>query len=273
MPLPLYDLPNWLFGMLVCGGWVVIGLGGHVVFHRVCRVNFAEGEKNLAIALLGVVATVNSLLLAFSAVSAWEAFGSADRAVHGEATTLSTLSRDLAVFGSVESDHARELLRAYAKTVVEQEWPYMRNGQPGHSTWTAVDSMFRAVGNIRPATPREVALMPEIWARTNELVKYRRERLYAGEAQVPGTLWAVVTLGTFLTIMATYVFPRTAFNLAAVSVLSGALGLVFFFIAAMDRPFAGQESIGSGPIESTLLKMELWDDETRRLRPAGIPVK
>jgi hypothetical protein len=88
MPLPLYDLPNWPLGMLVCGGWVVIGLGGYVVFHRVCRVNFAEGEKNLAMALLGVVATVNSLLLAFSAVSAWEAFGSADRAVHGEATQV-----------------------------------------------------------------------------------------------------------------------------------------------------------------------------------------
>jgi len=273
MPLPLYDLPNWLFGMLVCGGWIVIGLGGYVVFHRICRVHFAEGEKNLAIALLAVVATVNSLLMAFSAVSAWEAFRSADHAVHSEANTISALSRDLAVFGSVESNQARELLRAYAKTVVEQEWPNMRSGQPNHSTWTAADSMFRAVGTIQPGTPREMALMPEIWTRTNELIKYRRERLYAGEAEVPGTLWAVVTLGTFLTIMATYVFPRTAFNLVAVGVLSGSLGLVFFFIAAMDRPFAGKESIDPEPIESTLLKMERWDADTHNQRPAGIQVK
>jgi hypothetical protein len=206
-------------------------------------------------------------------VSVWEAFGSADHAVHSEATTISTLGRDLAVFGSVESDQARELLRAYAKTVVAHEWPNMRSGHPSRSLWTAVDSMFRAVGNLQPTGARQAALMPEIWARTNELVKYRRERLYAGEAQVPGTLWTVVTLGTFLTIMATYVFPRTAFNLAAVGVLSGSLGLVFFFIAAMDRPFAGQESIGPEPIESTLLKMDQWDEETRRLQSGGVKVK
>lgn len=72
MPISLYDLPNWLFGILICGGWVVIGLAGYVVFQRVCRAQFAEGERNLAIALLAVIATVNSLLLAFSAVSVWE---------------------------------------------------------------------------------------------------------------------------------------------------------------------------------------------------------
>lgn len=269
MPLLLYDLPNWLFGVLVCGGWIVIGLGGYVVFQRVCRVVFSEGEKNLAIALLAVIATVNSLLMAFSAVSAWEAFRSADHAVHNEANTISALSHDLAIFGSVESNQARELLRAYAKAVVEQEWPTMHSGQPDRSTWTAADSMFRAVGNIQPAAPREMALMPEIWTRTNELIKYRRERLYASEAEVPGTLWAVVTLGTFLTIMATYVFPRTAFNLVAVTVLSGSLGLVFFFIAAMDRPFLGKESIGPEPIESALQNMERWDEDMRKQRPAA----
>lgn len=273
MPISLYDLPNWLFGILICGGWVVIGLAGYVVFQRVCRAQFAEAERNLAIALLAVIATVNSLLLAFSAVSAWESFGSADRAVHGEATAISTLGRDLAVFGSPESNHARERLRTYAKNVVEQEWPDMRSGRANDSTWTAMDNMFRAVGNIKPAVPREVALMPEIWARTNELVRFRRERLYAGEAQVPGTLWAVVTFVTFLTIMATYVFPRTAFNLVAVAVLSGSLGLVFFFIAAMDRPFAGKESIGPEPIESSLAKMDKWDVDTRKQRAVGVEMK
>lgn len=108
MPLPLYDRPNWLFGLLVCGGWVAIGLGGYVAFHRVCGVEFAEREKNLVIA-----------------------------------------------------------------------------------------------------------------------------------------------------------------HLVAVGVLSGSLGLVFFFIAAMDRPFAGEESIGPEPIESTLLKMEQWDEDARTQRPAA----
>lgn len=73
--------------------------------------------------------------------------------------------------------------------------------------------------------------------------------------------------------MATHVFPRTASNLAAVTVLSGSLGLVFFFIAAMDCPFAGKESIGPEPIELSLSKMEKWDEDTRKQRAVGVEMK
>jgi hypothetical protein len=265
MPLLLYDLPNWLFGTLVCGGWIVIGLGGDLVFHRLCKARFEEGEKNLAIALLAVVATVNSLLLAFTAISVWESFGVAEKAVHDESITVSSLGRDLAVFNTPAADRAREQLKAYAKGVVEREWESMRSGRPDSSfSSKAMNDLFLAIGDIQPATPRELVLMPEIWARANELVKHRRERLYAGEAQVPGTLWTVVTIGTFLTILTTYVFPRTAFNLAAVAVLSGSLGLVFFFVAAMDRPFAGKESVGPAPIEAVIASMERWDRDVRK---------
>lgn len=269
MPLFLYDLPNWLFGLLISGVWVLAGLGGYLAFHRVCRVTFSEGERNLAMALLAVIATVNSLLLAFSAISVWEAFGSADKAVRNEAVTISALSRDLAVFDTAESHHARELLKKYAETVVAQEWPDMQSGHPNEVAWAAFETMFRSVGHLDPAGPREAALMPEIWARTNDLVKFRRERLYASEAQVPGTLWIVVVAATMLSLMTLFVLPRTAFHLTAVGLLSCSFGLVFFFIAAMDRPFAGTESIGSEPIKTSLLKMDQWNQETPRSKPTG----
>lgn len=263
MPLALYDLPNWVFGLLISSSWVLIGLGGHLVFQRLCRVGFAEAERNLAIAMLAVIATITSLLLAFSAISVWESFGSADKAVRGEAITMGALARDLAVYDSAESRQTRDLLRRYAAEVIEQEWPAMRRGQSDDPARVTFDEMFRSAGRIEPHSPREAALMPEIWARTNELIKYRRERLYASEARVPATLWTVVVVATLLTLATTWVLPRTAFNLAAAGLLSCAFGLVFFFIAAMDRPFAGKESIGPEPFESTLLKMGQWDQQTK----------
>lgn len=259
MPLWLYELPNWLLGALITLGWVAIGVGGHALCHKFLRVSFSEPDKNLAIALLAVVATVNSLLLAFSAVSVWEAFGSADKAVRSEATTIAELGRDLAVFGSAESRQARERLKAYARAVVTKEWPAMQNEQTSLPTWDAFDGLFRAVGDMRPATLHEMALMPEIWARINELVKFRYSRLEAGQGQVPGTLWAVVFLGTLLTLVPTYVLPRTAFNRTAIGLLSLTMGLVFFFVAAMDRPFVGKESVASASIEMSLRNMERWD--------------
>lgn len=262
MPLVLYHLPNWLLGVLITGGWIAIALAGYALFRRIVRHEFDGDERGLAIALLAVIATVNSLLLAFSAVSVWESFGAADEAVHGEANTITELSQDLAVFDTPESMASRELLRAYTRMVVEDEWTAMQEGRVDDDAWTAFNRMFRSVGALDPDTPRHVALMPEIWARTNELLKHRRERLYTSEAQVPSTLWLVVIVGTVMTIGTLYVLPATLFNRVVIASVAGAMGLVFFFVVAMDRPFAGNESISPAPFETTLENMQRWDDET-----------
>lgn len=272
MPAFLYELPNVLLGLLICGVWLLIGVGGFLGFHRVCRVGFAESERNLAVALLAVVATVNSLLLAFSAVSVWDAFGSADKAVRGEAVTIGALSRNLAVYNTAAALDARKMLGDYARVVLDDEWQAMRNGQKSEAAWTAFEEVFGAIGHLNPQNAHENALMPEIWMLTNELLRYRRERLYASESEVPQTLWIVVVAGTLLTIVTTYVFPRTAFNTTAVGLLSLSLGLVFFFIVAMDRPFCGSESIGPAPIESAVRKMQAWHDAEHKAASAGTPL-
>jgi hypothetical protein len=55
MPIELYALPNPLLGLLVCSGWILIGIGGQYSFHRLGRATFSDSERNLAIALLAWV--------------------------------------------------------------------------------------------------------------------------------------------------------------------------------------------------------------------------
>lgn len=259
MPLFLYDLSNSVLGAIFTIGWMAAGVGGQAIFQRVCRVTFSDGDKSLATAILAVIATVNSLLLAFTAIAVWEAYSDATQAVSGEASAISELSRDLATFGSPASLHARERLQDYARVVIDQEWPAMRQEKQSTAARDAFDRMFRAVGEVQPVTPREAALLPEIWARTNELVKLRRDRLGTIKDQVPDTLWTVVFLGTLLTLLPTYVLPRTRFSQSAIAMLALSMGLMFFFIVAMDRPFSGKESISPEPFESTLEDMVSWD--------------
>ncbi|WP_457333508.1 bestrophin-like domain [Rhizobacter sp. P5_C2] len=263
MPLWLYDLPAWLFGLVIVSTWAALGVGGHALFHRFVRTPFRDAEREVAIALLAVVATINSLLLAFCAVSAWESFGSAEKAVGAEANAIGELARDLAVYNTPASREARERLRGYARTVVDEEWPTMRIGQESPQARDLFDVVFRAVAEVKPVTPADSALMPEIWARVNELVKFRRVRVASSQGEVPGALWAVVVLGTLLTVMPTYVLPRTRFNRCAIGILSVSMGLVFFLVAAMDRPFVGTESVTPGAFEMSLRNMTRWDVQSR----------
>ena len=249
--------------MIVSGLAVVLSPGAYFTFRRVHNAEYSAEERSVALAVLAVVATINSLLIAFSAVSVWDSFGSAEEAVVKEADTIGELARDLAVYGTPESRYARTLLREYAQVVVADEWTAMRTGGANMVAWRKIDDVFRAVGTIEPDTLARVALLPEIWARTNELLGHRRDRLYISQAAVPLTLWAVVLAGTALTIMTTFVLPATRFNVSMIAGLAFAIGLVFYFIIAMDRPFAGEQSVSSVPFQSAVDNMQRWDEKSQ----------
>lgn len=263
MPLWLYQIPNWLFGLLIVSAWTAAGVGGQALFQRFVRRPFDEKDKEVAITLLSVVATVNSLLLAFSAVSVWEAYGNAEKSVSSEANTLGELARDLAVYDTQKARTALEKLRAYTRAVVHEEWPLMQIGKESPDVRELLDELFRAVGDIRPKTTADATLMPEIWSRINELVTLRRVRVAACRGHMPDTLWAVVVIGTLLTLTPACVLPRTPFNRSMIGMLSMSMGLVFFFVAAMDRPFVGAESVGTDAFRLTLRSMARWEAQPR----------
>lgn len=266
MPLWLYHLPVWQFGSLLLAGWIIPALASFELVHRLWKPRFDDTDKGLALTLLALVATLNSLLLAFCAVSVWESFRSADSAVSNEAVTLSALSRDLAVMGTPPALEARERVRAYTRSILDEEWQDMQ-GTPGGTGIAGgglhVNRIFRAVQRIEPGTAAQQALLHEIWARANEMLKFRRERVSASESTVPASLWFVVIAGGVMSLIPLLVLPATAFNRAAVIFLSFSTGLVFFFIAQMDRPFVGDLSISPRPYERTLSGMESWDQGPR----------
>ena len=255
----LYDLPNWLLGVIIIGTVFIASFATYFLFHRLFKPVFTDDNKAVALVVLTVIATVNSLLLAFSAISVWEAFGAAEAAVVQEANSISEMARDLAVYDSPESRETRRQLRAYAEKVVAVEWADMQRGEANSDVWNMFDRMFQSVGALEPDTPKRTILLPEIWARTNELVKERRSRLYTSESEVPGTLWAVVLLGSAVTMMATFVLPPNKFHHWMVGLVALSFGLVFFLIVAMDRPFAGKESISPEPFTLAIINMQRWD--------------
>ncbi len=259
MPLWIYHLPVLEFGAILLAIWIVPAMLSFEVVHRLFKPTFDEAEKSLAMTLLALVATLNSLLLAFCAVSVWEDFRTADTAVGNEAVAISELARDLAVMGTPESLAVRERVRDYARAIVDEEWSQMQQDPGHHDDDTRINSIFRAMQAVQPATPAHTTLLSEIWARLNEVLKFRLDRISASEQSVPLTLWFVVISGGVLSLMPMLVLPPTAFNRCALGLLACSTGLVFFFIVQMDRPFVGDQSVSSHPYEVSLDGMAQWD--------------
>ncbi|OJB22578.1 hypothetical protein BGV54_15165 [Burkholderia ubonensis] len=257
----LYNIPAAAMGALIVTATLAAALLGYAAFRRVLPARIDAEQRGMIVAMLSAVTTINSLLVAFSAVSVWSSYQAATDTVAAEAACATELSRDLAAFRAAGTgtgtgtgaDAARRALADYLARVVDDEWPQMQqHGRADPRAEAAFDRMFAAINRVTPADERERVLLAQAMARANEMVKYRQARLQNLESAMPGTLWAVMLVSSSLSLLLLYALPGTRFNVGLVSIWAVTLGLAFFFVLAVDRPFAGEVSVSAAPIRRAL---------------------
>ncbi|KWC20795.1 DUF4239 domain-containing protein [Burkholderia ubonensis] len=253
----LYNIPAAAMGALIVAATLAAALLGYAAFRRVLPARIDAEQRGMIVAMLSAVTTINSLLVAFSAVSVWSSYQAATDTVAAEAACATELSRDLAAFRvagtGTGADAARRALADYLARVVDDEWPQMQqHGRADPRAEAAFDRMFAAINRVTPADERERVLLAQAMARANEMVKYRQARLQNLESAMPGTLWAVMLVSSSLSLLLLYALPGTRFNVGLVSIWAVTLGLAFFFVLAVDRPFAGEVSVSAAPIRHAL---------------------
>jgi hypothetical protein len=263
----LYSLSDIALGALIVGVCTAIAIAAYVLLRPRIRTAFTDTEVGAAMAIAGAMATITSLLLAFSSISVWNAYTAAEASIQAEADAAAELGLDLAVYGAPAMP-ARRALEKYLHMVIDEEWPLLAGGQSAPDPWQELDRIFHEVGQIEPVSQREQILLPEVWTRLNDLAQARQDRLNASQAHVPGTLWAVVLLASALTLAVVFVLPVTRFSLALLASFTATLALVFFFIVVMDYPFAGADAVTPDPLRGTLTNMDRWDRTVAAPAPA-----
>ena len=78
--------------------------------------------------ILGSIAALFGLLLAFVIVVEFQNFNDAQASVSREADGLATIVRDSQAFPAADGARVRTAVGAYARVVAEDEWPRMRSG-------------------------------------------------------------------------------------------------------------------------------------------------
>lgn len=249
----LYSLPSTGMAAIVVSGIVALVLVGYAIARRFALIELDAEQRAMAVSMVSIITTINSLLVAFAAINVWDTYNSADRTVAAEAATAGELARDLAAFDSSAADATAMALRTYLVMVVRDEWPQMqRHGKPDPRTERRFDAMFDLANRIRPLDDRQKVLLAEVLTRANEMVKYRQQRILTLHAAMPNTLWGVIIIVSALSFVLLYVLPATPFNLALIASWAITIGLAFFFLLAVDRPFAGEFSVSPDPLQHTI---------------------
>ncbi len=242
-------LPIWL--LLVAVVAAIVGLVLLLVW-LIRRLVPAVGEgfdAEVASQMLGVVAALFGLLLAFIIVIAYENYDDARSNVTGEADALAAIVRDAGAFAPPERERVRASVGVYVRAVVDEEWPLLREGEDSPEAWAAVDGIFTALQAVKPASPSAAAFYDDSVRQLNTALEARRNRLDDAGGGLPWVVGALLFVGSLVIVGYAVLIGSQSFWFHTVGAGSIAVvvGMSLVVLVALLYPFSGDLAIGSGP--------------------------
>src|SRR5438477_13047071 len=97
-------------------------------------------------------------------------------------------------------------------------------------------------------------LYAESLKRLDNLTKYRRLRIFAGNNAVPPVIWLVLLVGGAITVSYAFFFGMN--NIKAQDMITTALTvtitMILFLIYVLDHPFTGTSKISAEPLKQVM---------------------
>jgi hypothetical protein len=243
----IYDLPNWLLGLLI----VAVGTVGAVLGLLVTRpftrklLGASDRHNDVVSWVFAGVGVFYGLALGLIAVATWEDFSGCDAQVSKEAASLAALYDDLDGYPQPLRSKLESALRDYTRSIIEKDWPAHRKGEINEDGTKHLSRIEDEIMSFEPKSEREKIAHAEVIRGVSEVDEARRLRIVSVSTGLPAALWAVVLIGAGLSTAPLYLLWVENLRLHAllVALFSSFLALLIFLTAAMDNPFRGEFSV------------------------------
>jgi len=251
------SLPLWALVLLLLL-FTGLAMAGPVLIRR--RITFDRLRVNNEVAgfKFATIGVLYAVLLGFVVIIAWERFHEAERALAAEAGAAVTVWRLAGGLNEPLASTIRSHIKAYLKSVDEDEWPQMASGRWSTATTDKINALYEELVHFRPSELHDFGLQQDLMRELDKVGEARRERLISASGTVPTAIWFVLFLGAFLTIGFTFFFATQ--NEFTQSFMTGVLAALIFsailVVIAVDRPFTGAVAVHSQPIRWVLEDMQ-----------------
>jgi len=234
--------PDWailMFGALATAGIaIVVGLAARCWWFAP-RLDRFDAHAKLAELVHSSLLAFSVFVLALALTDVQASMSRADDAVSREASLIGRFDRELAARPEPEAAMARKQLRAYAGSLVTDEWPRLSEAVPSLSPQSAThlaglwDSVRMLDGQAG------VGLRGTL----DRLEDFRQGRLEAATQSVPRIFWWMIAMFLFGAMVMNGRYELNGLGISLVSIHMAAIGLVIALILVLDEPFRGETSI------------------------------
>jgi len=249
-------VPTWLLVVVVVCMVVGIVLAGVWVVRRLVPSTRAGFDAEVSSQVLGVVASLFGLLLAFVVVIEFQAYSAAQDNVAAEADGLAAIVRDSGAYGEPAASNVQAAVGRYVHAVVEQEWSLMRDGRESTVAWADIDGIFDAMQSYQPKTSAQVSFYDDSVRHLNAVLEARRDRLGASSGNdLPALIAALILVGAVIILgYATLVgSTSSAFHAIGAGAIAVVVGFSIVVIMTLQFPFSGGLAVGSQPFQEGAL--------------------
>ena len=207
---------------------------------------------------LSILGTTYAVILGFMLYTVWTNYGAADLNVDLEANALVNIYGLADGLPNPQREEMKTLVRSYAETAVDQDWPRMLEAEEPEGTVQINADMWKTLMSVRSASPTEITAEDHALYELSALTEHRRTRVLQNASRLPGVLWWVLGAGGTLTILSSCMFGAESVKLHALQVFAFALliSLCLVAVADINRPFQGEVHVDDFAFRRAQLNMQ-----------------
>jgi hypothetical protein len=205
--------------------------------------------------MVGVVAALFGLLLAFVIVIAYQNFLDADANVSREADSLSSIVRDSAAFPDPGGENVRRAVGTYVRAVVNDEWPQMHDGNDSALARTGLEGIYAAFRTVQPRSPQATTFYDDAVRQLNAALAARRDRLRTAGGGLPRDIALLIVFSTLMTVgYAVFVgSPHFGFHALGPAAVAAVVAVSLVVLVDLSYPFSGDVAIAPNDFKAGAL--------------------
>jgi hypothetical protein len=255
----LHNLPVVWMALVVFGFTYLVTAAIHVVVRVLAVGERARSFKAVSPGMLPPLGIIFGLLVGFTAAQVWSDNDRASAAVDREASALRSVVILAAAFPGEPETRLLTLVSSYIAEAAAQEWPMM-----SHGTITlqivphALAEALQQTLALESTGPGQQIAQREITAALGSAMDARRQRIRISQSQVNWVKWSSLYLQAACTLVAIAMVHSDNRLASAITMGLFATGVAAsaLLIAAYDRPFIGDISVGPGPLLQVIPSVE-----------------
>ncbi|HET7271884.1 MAG TPA: hypothetical protein VFI90_12440 [Rubrobacter sp.] len=247
-------LTTMFYGLLIVVASAVTAVAGLMVVRRLIPFPLRERNNTPTGTIYAAVYVMFGVSVGFALYLTWQQYNTARETAKSEAVAVEQVYRLAGKFSEPEGSRVRGLAVSYARGVLEEEWPAMKQGQQSERAEALLDELSRSVQDYQPHTNAQSGLFDESLAVLEDLEADRELRLLAVNEGIPYIVWVVLISGGVLMVTFTYLFGIEPdwMHTVAVAGLAILVSLVLHVIGVLDYPFNGGVQVQPDAFEQVL---------------------